>query len=303
MTETLTQAWTKIQAALSTFIAALPAIIIGLIVFVIFHRVSKLIRNQFVSLLERSNRIKPIAPLLGRLLRGSIIAVGALVSMTIALPSFQPSELIQILGIGGVAIGFAFRDIFENFLAGLLILFTQPFGINDEIKLGDYEGVVQDIQIRATYLKTFDGRLAVIPNSELFKNSVLVDTAFKHRRSEYDVGIGYEDDIMRAQEIMLDVMKNTDGVLNYPAPDTIMMEMGDSAIILRVRWWTQPNRSTVLRTQNLVLRNIKNRLTEEGFNIPFPIRTVMFYDQSENRSANGTNSSNRIPISQSTDTQ
>ncbi|MEO1440620.1 MAG: mechanosensitive ion channel family protein, partial [Chloroflexota bacterium] len=223
---------------------------------------SDFVKRQVIRLLPRRKREKTLGILLGRLVRGALIGVGVLVGMTVALPTFQPSELLQLLGVGGIAIGFAFRDIFENFLAGILILLDQPFQIGDQIITGEYEGTVREIQIRATYIRTYDGRQVVIPNSNIFKSSVMVNTAYDSRRSEYDVGIGYEDDIERAQEIMLDVMRNTDGVLSSPAPDTVMTEMGDSAIVLRVRWWTKPDKATVLRTQNKVLRRIKNTITE-----------------------------------------
>jgi small conductance mechanosensitive channel len=281
MTETLNLALDKIQSGTATFLAALPGIILGLVVFYAFYLISGFTQRQFKRGLNRFRRLQRLSTLIGRIVRALVIAGGFMVALTLALPSFQPAELIQVLGIGGVAVGFAFRDIFENFFAGILIIFTQPFGIGDEIKFEDYEGEVADIQIRATYLKTFDGRLVVIPNSELFKNSVTVDTAYDRRRNEYDVGISYADDIARAQEIMMEVMQRTPGVLATPAPDTIMQEMGDSAIVIRVRWWTKPNRAEFLRVQSRVLRDMKTTLEAEGMNIPFPIRTVMFYDQAK----------------------
>jgi len=187
--------------------------------------------------------------------------------------------LVSILGISSVAIGFAFNDILQNFLAGILILLTDPFKIGDQIVYENYEGTVEDIQIRATVVRTYDNRQIVIPNGELFTNSVTVNTAYKMRRSQYDVGIGYSDDIAAAQQLCLDVMREIDGVLDYPAPDTIMTEMGDSAVVFRVRWWTDPRQANVLRIQDQVLRTIKNRLTENGFDIPFPIRTVYMHQQ------------------------
>lgn len=280
MLETLNQAYFILRDGTAQLIAALPGIIIGLIVFFVFYRASGFVVRRVVRLLPQGKRSQTLSILLGRLVRGVLIGVGVLVAMTIALPTFQPSELIQILGVGGIAVGFAFRDIFENFLAGILLLLDQPFHIGDQIIAGGYEGTVEEIQIRATYIRTYDGRRVVVPNSELYKGSVIVNTAFDQRRSEYDVGIGYESDIIRAQQLMQRVMEGTPGVLKSPKPDTIMMEMGDSAIIIRVRWWTKPFKADVLRAQDAVLRTMKNRLTEEGFNIPFPIRTVMFYDQS-----------------------
>jgi len=83
-------------------------------------------------------------------------------------PFFPASDLIKILGISGVAIGFAFQNILQNFLAGLLLLWAEPFRIGDEIKLDNYEGSVEEIQTRATFIKTYDGRRVVIPNADLF---------------------------------------------------------------------------------------------------------------------------------------
>jgi uncharacterized membrane protein len=105
-----------------------------------------------------------------------------------------------------VAIGFAFRDILQNFLAGILLLLTEPFRIDDQIIVKEFEGTVEDIQTRATMIRTYDGRRIVIPNAELFTESVIVNTAFEKRRLEYDVGIGYGDDIERAKALILEAI-------------------------------------------------------------------------------------------------
>lgn len=119
---------------------------------------------------------------MGRLAQGVTIQVGLFISLSIVIPSLKASDLVQLLGVSGVAIGFAFRDILQNFLAGILILLTEPFQINDQIVFKDFEGTVENIQTRATTIRTYDGRRIVIPNSELFTNSVTVNTAFEHRR-------------------------------------------------------------------------------------------------------------------------
>ena len=106
-----------------------------------------------------------------------------------------------MLGIGGVAIGFAFRDILQNALAGILILLTRPFRIGDQVVAGGYEGTVEDIQVRATTIRTYDNRRAVIPNTALFTDKVLVNTAFDKRRLSVRVGIGNGDDIAEAKRV------------------------------------------------------------------------------------------------------
>ncbi len=280
MRETLDKVAELLQDSIAQFIALLPSLFIATIVFYIIYRTSKPIAIAVEKTLEKAKRSESLQLVISRLVRWTVVLLGFLFSATIALPDFNPSELIGLLGISSVAIGFAFRDILQNFLAGILILLTEPFKIGDQVAISDYEGTVEDIQIRATSLRTYDNRRVLIPNGEVFTNSVTVNTAFNRRRSEYDVGIGYEDNIEAAQALCLEVMKSTDGVMTSPKPDTIMMEMGDSAIIFRIRWWTNPRISDVLIVQDKVLRNVKNRLTEEGFNIPFPIRTVYFHNQS-----------------------
>lgn len=281
MPEPLNRALAIVQDSFAQFLANLPGLIIAIIVLFLFYRladpVAKLVRGS----LEKTKRSDSLQLIFGRLTRWTVVLAGVMFAAMIALPGFSPEELLSLLGVGSVAIGFAFRDILQNFLAGILILLTEPFKIGDQIIVGDYEGTVEDIQIRASYLKTYDGRRVVIPNSDLFTDSVTVNTAFKTRRSEYDIGIGYEDDIASAQALCLDVLSSIDDVLEHPAPDTVMTEMGDSAVVFRVRWWTNSRKANVLKVQDQVLRDIKNRLTQDGFNIPFPIRTVLFTDETQ----------------------
>lgn len=279
MTEALNQALELLQGSFAQFVANLPGYIIALIVFIIIYRASQPISNAIRNLLKRAKRSDSLQMLIARLTRWAVVFGGLLVAATIALPGFSPTDFISLLGISSVAIGFAFRDVLENFLAGILILLTEPFKIGDQIITGDYEGTVEDIQVRATYMRTYDNRRVVIPNSKLYTDAVVVNTAFEKRRNEYAIGIGYGDDIEAAQALCLSVMQETEGVINNPAPDTIMTELGDSAVVFRVRWWTNPRQADVLAVQNRVLRRIKNRLTEEGFDIPFPIRTVYFNDE------------------------
>jgi small-conductance mechanosensitive channel len=219
---------------------------------------------------------------LGRLSQGVVILFGLFVALSIVIPSFQVGDLVQLLGISGVAIGFAFRDILQNFLAGILILLTEPFQIDDQIVFKNFEGTVENIQTRATTIRTYDGRRVVIPNSELFTNSVTVNTAWENRRLEYDVGIGYGDDIDRAKQLIMEAIANLDDVLKEPAPDVLVMELAGSTVNIRVRWWINPpRRAEALDTRDKVLTAIKNKLTANGINLPFPTQQILFHDQTE----------------------
>jgi small-conductance mechanosensitive channel len=224
---------------------------------------------------------------LGRLAQGTVILVGLFVALSIVIPTFKAGDLVQLLGISGVAIGFAFRDILQNFLAGILILLTEPFQIDDQIVFKDFEGTVENIETRATTIRTYDGRRIVIPNAELFTNSITVNTAFDNRRLEYDVGIGYGDDIDEAKRLMLEAVHSVEVVLKDPAADVLVMELAESSVNIRVRWWIKPpRRADALDSRDRVLAAIKNKLNANGIDLPFPTRQILFHDQTEETDGN-----------------
>ncbi len=204
--------------------------------------------------------------------------------MAIAVPDFTPGQLISILGLSSVAIGFAFHEILQNFFAGLLLLWTEPFRIGDQIIINDYEGTVEDIQTSTTLLLTYDGRRVVIPNSKLFTTTVTVNTAHDKRRLQYDISITYGDDIAKAKRILVETLRATPGVLGDPEPTAVVVQLADSGIEIRLRWWIHPPRQfDVLHSQDAVLENSFNALIANGFNMPFPTRQILFQDQAERK--------------------
>jgi small-conductance mechanosensitive channel len=280
--ESVSTAWDKIQGMIEGVIILLPNLVLALIVFALFWFGAIAIRTLVKRLTRRYRHARNLGLVLGRLSQGLTILIGLFVALSIIIPTFKAGDLVQLLGISGVAIGFAFRDILQNFLAGILILLTEPFQMDDQIVFKDFEGTVENIQTRATTIRTYDGRRIVIPNSELFTNSVTVNTAFENRRLEYDIGIGYGDDIDRAKELIMEAMQGVEGVLRDPAPDVLVMELAESTVNILARWWIQPpRRADALDMRDRVLTTIKNKLTANGIDMPFPTQQILFHDQSE----------------------
>ncbi|MEA5579429.1 mechanosensitive ion channel family protein [Anabaena sp. UHCC 0451] len=275
--------WDKAETMINGFIALLPNLILSLIVFIVFVYVGSAIKRLVKRLTRHYRYARNLGMVLGRLAQGTTILVGLFISLSIVIPSLKAGDLVQLLGISGVAIGFAFRDILQNFLAGILILLTEPFQIDDQIVFKGFEGTVENIQTRATTIKTYDGRRIVIPNSELFTNSVTVNTAFENRRLEYDIGIGYGDDIEWTKRLMMEALHSVDVVLKDPAPDVLVMELADSAVNIRVRWWINPPRwSDALDSRDKVISAIKQKLyVENGIDLPYPTTQILFHDQTE----------------------
>jgi small conductance mechanosensitive channel len=288
MNAEISAAWDKIQSMVNGFIALLPNILLGLIVFIVFLFVASRIKALVKRLTRNRRSARNLGLVLGRLAQGVTILIGLFIALSIVIPSFKAGDLIQLLGISGVAIGFAFRDILQNFLAGILILLTEPFQIDDQIVFKGFEGTVENIQTRATTIRTYDGRRIVIPNSELFTNSVTVNTAFDNRRLEYDVGIGYGDDIDLAKQLMLDALHSIDEVLKDPAPDVLAMELAESTVNIRVRWWIHPpRRIDDLQSRDKVISAIKKKLyVENGIDLPYPTQQILFHDQTEETDGN-----------------
>ncbi|MEJ6509454.1 MAG: mechanosensitive ion channel family protein [Octadecabacter sp.] len=214
-------------------------------------------------------------------MRWSLVVLGFMLAATVVVPTLMPGDLIVGLGIGSVAIGFAFKDILQNMLAGVLILLRQPFEVGDQIVSGGHEGTVEKIETRATLIKTYDGRRVVVPNCDIYISAVIVNTAFDICRSRYDIGIGCNDDWQKDHRLMLDAASGVDGVLSDPAPETIPMELGNSANVVRLRWWTKSDRASQIHTFGDVLQAAYIALDEAGIDMPYPTQVHLFHDQTE----------------------
>jgi len=281
MNSQLAVAYARFEQLGTETVRLLPGLGIAIGVFVLFLVLAHWTRKAVQHLNARRFQHNLVI-VLGRMAQWGIILLGLLLAITIAFPSFTPANLISALGITGIAIGFAFKDIFENFLAGILILINEPFRIGDQIIFGGFEGTVEKIETRATMIRTYDGRLVVIPNAELFKGSFIVNTAFPERRLEYDVTIGNGDDIAMAKKVMLGVLDRLPGIEPTPAPDALVLDYAENGVTIRIRWWIKPpRRADALDIRDLVLCAIKNELTRNGIDMPYPTHHVLLHDQTE----------------------
>lgn len=275
------------QQILEDLAARVPYFLVALVVFLLFWAVSAVFKKVVHKLLGQRSRHANLVKVFQRVGGALILFIGFMIAMVIAIPGFTPAKLIGALGIGSVAIGFAFKDIFQNLLSGILLLLSEPFRIGDQIVSGEYEGTVEDIKIRATTLKTFDGRQVVIPNSQLYTSALTVNTAYKQRRLQVAVGIGYKDDIEAAKDVILQALDRAKTVSRRAEPSVIATGFGDSTMDLTVRWFiddgTQANKVASIHE---VIVEIKKGLDGAGVNIPFPIRTLDLSDVSVDKVVN-----------------
>ena len=266
---------------LMSFVERIPYFVAAIVVMIVFWLLSILFKKVVRKILGNRSRHQNLVKVFQRVGGALIFFIGFMIAMVVAIPGFTPAKLIGALGIGSVAIGFAFKDIFQNLLSGILLLLSEPFRIGDQIVSGDYEGTVEDIKIRATTIKTYDGRQVVIPNSDLYTSALTVNTAYKQRRLQVAIGIGYEEDIEVAKAEIIKALNHSDTVSAKSQPSVIATGFGDSTIDLMVRWFiedgTQANKVTSIHQ---VIVEIKKALDAAGVNIPFPIRTLDLSDPS-----------------------
>ena len=176
-------AYSTIDKIMEGFWERVPYLIIAAVVLIVFWLLARVFKWSIRKTLNnRSYTRQNLVLVLNRVGSSAIIFFGFLIAMVIAIPGFTPSQLMSALGLGSVAIGFAFKDIFQNLLSGVLILLGEPFKIGDDIIVNNMEGTVEDIQIRATFLRSPDGRRIVIPNATVYTSAVTVNTAYTRRR-------------------------------------------------------------------------------------------------------------------------
>ena len=199
-----------------------------------------------------------------------------MLALIIAIPGFTPTGMIAGLGIGALAIGFAFQDIFENFLAGILIMLREKMRIGDLIEIEGVLGKVEKITLRETYIRQLSNELTIMPNSMLFKNAVKILTDDTVRRNEVVVGVSYETDLEVAQKAIEDAMTTVDAVVKDRPVIVYAQEFGGSSIDFLVQWYAQSAARDLRQTKSEAIKAIKKSLDAAGIDIPFPIQTNYF---------------------------
>ena len=262
-------------------IERIPSIVAGLVVFVLFYIGSRIGAKVARNVAGRTGMARNLIELLVRIGAVIVIAFGVLFAAVIIFPSFKLGDLVAGLGLSSVAIGFAFKDILQNFIAGLFLLWRQPFRVGDEIVAGNYSGRVEEITARSTRIHTYDGERAVIPNADVYTQPVLVRTAFGKRRAKFTVGIGYPDSIEKARDTIMGVFKGIEGLHDDPGPWVYVSELAGSSVNLTVYFWTDDSQRELLRVSDRVATGIKLALDQAGIDMPFPTRVVLFHDESK----------------------
>jgi small-conductance mechanosensitive channel len=249
-------------------------IILAAIVFAAAIALAVLLRRLLVHALDRGDADRRVGRLTGRFLGLVVVVVGAIYALGVAGVRIGP--LLGALGVGGVALAFAAQDILQNLVAGILLQIRRPFKVGEQIGSGDFEGTVDDVNLRTVELTTYDGLTVYLPNAEVLRTPIVNYTRTPYSRTSLTVGVAYDTDLTHAQAVLHDGCGAASGVQQHPPPEVWVEEFAESSINFAVRYWHAADIASRWRVRSAVAVAIKTALDEAGIRIPFPQRTLWF---------------------------
>jgi len=266
----------QLQGYAETAVRSLPNLVMAVLVLLAFWMVGRLVRGLLSRTLGAAGVRRALLDVARTLVSVISWVLGILIAMSILFPSVKPSSVLTALGVGGVAVGFAFKDIFENFMAGIMIMLRKPMRIGDLIECQDVEGRIEEIMIRDCYVRQLDGQLVMVPNAMLYKNPVYIRTERELRRFSITAGVAYDADVAEAREIIRDAVEGVDGVSDEKPVEVYASALGGSSVDFTVRWWAGAERRDMFATRDRVIEAVKKALEAADIEIPFPQRTLSF---------------------------
>ncbi|WOI57567.1 mechanosensitive ion channel family protein [Palleronia sp. LCG004] len=267
----------QIESYSTGFWKLLPQLVAAILFVVVAWFIIRVVQWVVPKTLQRAHVRRALRDVVVMLLTVGLWLFVILIAITIVLPTVTPGKALAALGVGGVAIGFAFKDVFENFLAGILLLIREPFEVHDFIECEGIDGQVEDITIRDTHIRQTDGQLVVAPNAMFFKNPVTIRTSGSLRRTTIICGVAYGEDVDAARDVIEAAVRKVDSVRDDVRDVQIFaQEFADSSINFEITWWTGSKPVDIRRSRDKVVAAVKRALDDAGIEIPFPYRTMTF---------------------------
>ncbi|MCL3880922.1 mechanosensitive ion channel family protein [Marivita sp. GX14005] len=266
----------QIETLARDTIALLPNLIAAIGIILLTALVAYGLVRLTRGILRRSKRRPSLVSAVVTLVKIVVWTFGLMIALTVLFPNLTPTKLLAGLGLGSIAVGLAFKDVFENFLAGFLILLRKPMRIGDDIECNGLSGQVEQITIRDTFLRKRSGELILVPNSFIYKNPVRVLTDRDLRRIEVVVGVAYGEDVDRSREVIEGAVNGLETVSADKPVQVFATTFNSSSIDFMVRWWAKSTPLGEHQSRDTVVAAIKRALDDAGIEIPFPYRTLTF---------------------------
>ncbi|MFW2542057.1 mechanosensitive ion channel domain-containing protein [Primorskyibacter sp. 2E107] len=273
---TLSPAMSELRALRDQAVAAAPSVVVAVLILPLAFFLASVVAR--IAAWGLKDRIKTpiLRDITVRMIALPVFLIGLYIVLQVAGLTQLAVSLIGGAGIVGIVIGFAFRDIAENFLASLLLSLRQPFRRGDFVDVAGYQGVVHSMNTRSTVLVSPEGNHIQIPNASVFKSTIENYTASASRRGSFQVGIGYDGAISEAQDIILAVLMEHEAVSRDPEPMVLADGLGDSTVTITVYYWFDGTRFSPLKLRSALIRRVKKSLMEAGVSMPDPAREIIF---------------------------
>ncbi|MEK7865054.1 MAG: mechanosensitive ion channel family protein [Planctomycetota bacterium] len=249
-----------------------PAVVVAGAIFVLFAGLGWIVRRLVTRRLAEAGVEPATRATVGRAILYPLVLLGVVLALGEIDVTF--ASLGVELGLFGVGFAFALKDILTNLASGLLLAASRPFSPGDQIRVKEYEGTVESVGWRGTFLKTYDGRRVIIPNQEVLTSPVTNNTAFPVRRSSIVLGVGLRVDLARAAQVARQALASVPEVAPEPSPDVLVKVVGDFSVTLEIRIWSPALQSEVLRVSSDATRAVKEAFDREGIEMPFPTQVV-----------------------------
>jgi small conductance mechanosensitive channel len=250
----------------------LPLIVLAIVVFALLLLAMRLVVGVVRRTMTRSSVDFTVRQLVTNLLRLLLVVLAAVFALAVA--GVEVGALLAGLGLIGLGLALALQNILENFIAGVLILLRKPYSRGEVVVTNEVEGFVEDIDLRVTTIRAYDGTLSLLPNADIITSPLTNLSRRGTRRTTVRVGVDYRDDHELAKEVLWAATVTTDGVLADPPPVVLLVELGESSVDFEVYFWTEAQPRAVVFTRDAVLRACKSAVEEAGLTIPWPIRTL-----------------------------
>ena len=269
-------AWAGIGQLWRSSVRQLPWIVFSLGIIVVAFIVARLTRVALQYALRArlgSQLLRNIVAWIGGM---AVFLAGLYVVLYVSGLTRLALTVLGGTGLIGLILGIGFRDITENFLASIFLSVQTPFRNDDVVEINGITGIVQRMTIRSTVLMTFQGNHVQIPNSVIYKSTIVNYTSNPNRRDDFAIGIGYDMDIAKAQAAALDVLHEHPAVLDDPEPMVLAEALAASSVTLRVYYWVNVGNHSWMKVKSAVIRLVKDRFEAEGISIPDEAREIVF---------------------------
>ncbi|MGB7346287.1 MAG: mechanosensitive ion channel family protein [Pirellulaceae bacterium] len=261
---------------LREFVASLPLIAVALAVTALFYFFAKLAAKITRRFFNPESDSKLLRQVVATVVGVIVFLIGLHIALRISGLSRLATTLLGGTGLIGLAIGFAFRDIAENFLASVLLSLSHPFRVGDLIEVEGTTGYVNRVTTRATILATFEGNQVQIPNSTIYKGKITNFTASPLRRLDFAVGIGFNDSAQQAQQLIMKVLQDHAAVENDPEPTVLVQSLGAATVNLKAFYWFNQRKHSGGKVNSVLIRQVKQTLNQNGISMPDEARELVF---------------------------